>query len=600
MPDSQTSQVKQKSSIIRKLTIIFFVLITPFFIFGVLMLYFFKFELDEYFIEFQKYKVVEEAEVIDDFIGKTVDDLKSFYILKDDIGKNNFSLTTSHIYQLFLVNKGVKEVKIIDPSGNEAVSISRVGIAPRESLKNVGEELFFKTAKLDKIFISGAYLDNKTTYIDMAVPYFENFRLIGVVYAKISFEELFSDITSEFGFGNGHTHILDKNGVILGAADSALIGKDVSSTGLFSRLKAGEKNIIGIECRPCVEEHEFDIIASAWRIKNPLGFLVVLESNKDLVYSGFYTVRNIFIGGTFWTWIVSIVLILLVNSRIKKYFGILVKGIENFHQGKFDEKIVLKTGDEVEYFVEHFNHLVSELGQTIKKLKQVDIVKYNFTTNISHQLRTPISSIMWLVETLSSQIGGGLTKEQRAIFQDVHKAARNIAQIINDMILMVDVDDNKVALDKSSANCDDIIDSAMLAVQDQAREKNIAVEYQKPETPLPDRKGDVQKLKFVFTRLLDNAIKYSDKGKTIIVTARSLKDEIVFSVQDWGVGIPQAEQPRIFTKFYRASNAYKMLQDASGLSLYIAKYFIELHGGRIWFDSKEGEGTTFYFSLPIK
>lgn len=595
------------NSLIGKFIKLFSVFCAVFLLFGFVMLYFIKIESREYSISFQDYKVEEEAEAIDDFILETLDDLKSFYVLKDDIAKNDFSLTTTHIYQLFLVNKSVEEIKIVNLDGQELMGVSRVGLISKEELKDIKEEAYFKATKSGNVYIGDVRLDGRNVYVDMAVPYLDNFRFTGVVLAKVNFEYFFDEIASEDAPDGSHLHILDTNGVILAAPDDRYVGRDVSGVDLFKKTKESKEGVSGIKCKPCVEEHEFSIMASSHIVKSSPYLIVVAENSENNVFELYYQIRNIFWGIAVLLLLVYVVAFWIFNFRMKKRIKILIDGIDRFHEGKYGENIVLKTGDELEYIADHLNHLVSKIeeeieekNKVIEKLSEVGMMKYNFITIISHQLRTPVSSIMWLTETLSSQIGGALTQEQRVIFQDIHKATQNIAQIINDMILMADIDENKVVLEKSVANCDDIIGSAILAVQEEAYKKNIEIAYQKPKVPLPDCEGDVKKIKFIFARLLDNAVKYSESGKKVIIKPEIKDKEIIFSVNDQGIGIPQAEQSRIFTKFYRASNAYELVQDASGLSLYIAKYFIEMHGGKIWFDSKEGEGSTFYFSLPMK
>lgn len=595
-------------SLIGKFIKLFLVFCAVFLLFGFVMLYFIKIESEEYSVSFQNYKVREEAERIDDFILKTLDDLKSFYVLKDDIAKNDFSLTITHIYQLFLVNKSVEEIKIVSPGGLEILGVSRVGLIPKERLRSAKEEAYFKATKSGNIYMSDVQLEGQNVYADIAIPYLDNFRLTAVVEAKINFKYFFDGIvSSEDASGGGHMHILEASGIILAAPDDRYVGKDVSGTDLFKKTKEAKEGAVGIKCKPCIEEHEFNIIASSHKTKGQPYFIVALENSEDNVFELYYKIRNVFGSVAGLLLIFCIVAFWIFNFRMKKRIKILIDGIDRFHEGKYDEKIVLKTGDELEYIADHLNHFVSKIeeeieekNKVIEKLSEVGVMKYNFITIISHQLRTPVSSIMWLTETLSSQIGGALTQEQRAIFQDIYKATQNISQIINDMILMADIDENKVVLEKSVANCDDIISSAILAIQDEAREKKVEVVYQKSKIFLPDYKGDIKKLKLIFVRILDNAVKYSGPDKKVIIKVEVGDGELIFSVADNGIGIPQAEQSRIFIKFYRASNAYKLIQNASGLSLYIAKYFAELHGGKIWFDSKEGEGSTFYFSLPVK
>ncbi len=99
--------------------------------------------------------------------------------------------------------------------------------------------------------------------------------------------------------------------------------------------------------------------------------------------------------------------------------------------------------------------------------------------------------------------------------------------------------------------------------------------------------------------LIDNAIKYTPPKGEIVVSLKQIEKEVEFLVKDSGVGIPKEQQKRIFTKFFRSANVIRMETDGSGLGLFIAKNIIEVHGGKIWFESEEGKGSTFYFTLPI-
>jgi signal transduction histidine kinase len=111
---------------------------------------------------------------------------------------------------------------------------------------------------------------------------------------------------------------------------------------------------------------------------------------------------------------------------------------------------------------------------------------------------------------------------------------------------------------------------------------------------------DEKKIEQVFINLLNNAVKYSGKGKKIIISASRIGGEAYFSVKDFGLGIPKRQQHRIFEKFFRADNIATTSQEGTGLGLYIAKSIVEAHGGKINLESKENKGTTFYFTLPLK
>jgi two-component system sensor histidine kinase VicK len=111
---------------------------------------------------------------------------------------------------------------------------------------------------------------------------------------------------------------------------------------------------------------------------------------------------------------------------------------------------------------------------------------------------------------------------------------------------------------------------------------------------------DQEKMKLAVQNLIDNAIKYSADNSKIDITLTSDNENIEFKIQDQGIGIPEAQQQKIFTKFFRGDNAEKVNTIGSGLGLFLAQNIIEAHSGKIWFESGAGSGTTFYFSLPIR
>jgi len=110
----------------------------------------------------------------------------------------------------------------------------------------------------------------------------------------------------------------------------------------------------------------------------------------------------------------------------------------------------------------------------------------------------------------------------------------------------------------------------------------------------------VEKMRLAVQNLLDNAIRYTSPGGWVTISLKHSKKEIEFSIKDSGVGVPKDQQKRVFSRFFRGTNVMRMETEGTGLGLYIVKNIIEAHGGKIWFESEEGKGTTFYFTLPIK
>ncbi|HEY2547271.1 MAG TPA: ATP-binding protein, partial [Candidatus Acidoferrum sp.] len=143
-----------------------------------------------------------------------------------------------------------------------------------------------------------------------------------------------------------------------------------------------------------------------------------------------------------------------------------------------------------------------------------------------------------------------------------------------------------------------LIESCLETAQRRAAEKELRISVNTPPD-LPDIAGDRRRLAEVLQNLLDNAIQYTLPGGQITVSAKKAKDEIIFTVTDTGIGIPKADQSRIFERFYRVDVARSREAGGTGLGLAIAKHLVEVHGGRLWVESEIGQGSQFHFSVPI-
>ena len=136
--------------------------------------------------------------------------------------------------------------------------------------------------------------------------------------------------------------------------------------------------------------------------------------------------------------------------------------------------------------------------------------------------------------------------------------------------------------------------------KNETERKNIKIQFEKPKNKTLAIKLDAEKIKLTVSNLIDNAIKYTLPGGKIEVFIKSDKEKITFIAKDSGIGIPKDQQKRLFSKFFRGANALRIETDGSGLGLFIAKNIVEAHEGKIWFESEEDKGSTFYFELPLK
>ncbi|HEY3540926.1 MAG TPA: GAF domain-containing protein [Gaiellaceae bacterium] len=227
----------------------------------------------------------------------------------------------------------------------------------------------------------------------------------------------------------------------------------------------------------------------------------------------------------------------------------------------------------------------------------VEQMKSDFVSTVSHELRTPLTSIYGFAETLLRQDVLFGEEERRTFLSYIASESQRLTQIVDALLNVARLDTGDLQVNLSSTDVRDVVGEVVETVQSASTNGHHFV-VDLPEEPLAAT-ADRDKLRQVFSILLDNALKYSPEGGTVTVGVERKHDTVEVSVADEGIGIPQADQEQIFRKFYRGTDAdTRAGQGGSGLGLFIARGLVTAMGGRIWVESREGEGSTFAFELP--
>jgi PAS domain S-box-containing protein len=234
--------------------------------------------------------------------------------------------------------------------------------------------------------------------------------------------------------------------------------------------------------------------------------------------------------------------------------------------------------------------------KNITEYQQLNDAKTNFIATISHELKTPISSIKMSLKLLEDNRIGEVNTEQRQLLENIDEDARRLLQITGELLDMAQVETGKLQLNFGSTHPKNIVDYAVKALKTTADQKQVALNIKCDEN-LPDVRADLDKTTWVLINLLSNAIKYSHEKSVVDLIVKKYKtDEIEFSVQDHGQGIDQKYLSRIFDRYFKVPGA-STEQTGTGLGLAIAKDFIEAQAGKIGVESELGEGSRFYFTL---
>jgi two-component system phosphate regulon sensor histidine kinase PhoR len=233
----------------------------------------------------------------------------------------------------------------------------------------------------------------------------------------------------------------------------------------------------------------------------------------------------------------------------------------------------------------------------ITELRKLERVRRDFVANVSHELRTPLTAIQGFSETL---LAGALDDPQNRVrfLEIILEHSKRLARLTDDLLMLSKMDADRLNLEISRLSVSQFVESCVETTQRPAAEKDLRVSVNLAQC-LPDIAADRRRLAEILQNLLDNAIQYTPPGGQIMVSASADSDEVTFTVSDTGIGIPQADQPRIFERFYRVDVARSREVGGTGLGLAIAKHLVEVHGGRIWMDSEVGQGSQFHFTVPI-
>jgi PAS domain S-box-containing protein len=241
---------------------------------------------------------------------------------------------------------------------------------------------------------------------------------------------------------------------------------------------------------------------------------------------------------------------------------------------------------------------VVTLMQNITKLKEVDQIKSDFVSTVSHEFRTPLTSITMGVGLLLDEVPGPINEEQKELVEAIEEDSERLRKLVSDLLDLSRMESGNIKMDIERHNLKDILDNAIKPFKRQFEEQGVDIEL-KIRKNLSEVKVDFNKISWVFTNLIGNALRYlpEDKKGKIIINAKETANKMLISVSDNGKGISEEYQQKIFEKFIQAKDNDN--KGGTGLGLAISKEIVNAHGGEIWVKSKVGEGSTFYFTLKL-
>ncbi len=268
----------------------------------------------------------------------------------------------------------------------------------------------------------------------------------------------------------------------------------------------------------------------------------------------------------------------------------LVRAIQNALQFEEIQKFSETLQDEVDDATRKLRH-------SNEKLKALDETKDEFISMASHQLRTPLTSVKGYLSMVLEGDAGPLNDQQKKLLNQAFTSSQRMVYLISDLLNVSRLRTGKFVIEEQPTNLVDVIESELSQLQETAAARGLKLKFDKP-ADFPILNLDETKIRQVIMNFIDNAIYYTPSGGKITVGLQATPRTVEFKVTDTGLGVPKADQHKLFTKFYRAENAKRARPDGTGLGLFMAKKVIVAQGGAIIFKSTEGKGSVFGFSFP--
>ena len=282
----------------------------------------------------------------------------------------------------------------------------------------------------------------------------------------------------------------------------------------------------------------------------------------------------------------------------------LLKKLNNRDE-EIDQTIDLEIKDKEYHFKVSSNSVFDEEGnrkytvtimEDVTKLKEIDEMKSDFVSTVSHEFRTPLTSMNMSLNMLLGEDVGSINSEQKELLEATSEDCERLNDLVDDLLDLSKIESGKIKMEFGKTNVNKVIESTIKPFKNQVEEQNIELKTENIEKDLIAW-ADSNKISWVISNLIGNAIRYTPEKGKILIGAKRVGSNIEIYVEDNGIGISEEYQDSIFDKFVRANNNDDSAS-GTGLGLAISKEIVNAHNGEIWVDSEEGEGSKFYFRIP--
>jgi signal transduction histidine kinase len=520
--------------------------------------------------------------------------------------------------KLFYLAPPITEASVIALDGIAMTHISRSHAVSLDADRNFSRSAAFQKAVQGQSYFGPVYFVRESEpYITIALP-IERYtgRVVGVLQAEVNLKYVWEVISAIRQGRAGYAYAVTRAGELIAHPDMSLVLQDRKVTQL-DQVKAAFDPALGVAQAKAVVADSLSgaKVFSSYAVIPNLNWAVIVEQPVSEAYEPLYgsmlrTSSLVLVG-----LVVALLASLFVARRVLGPLELLRKGTERIGGGDLDFRLNIKSGDEIEILADEFNkmteHLsaaytglerkVAERTQALtianEKLEEASKLKSQFLANVNHELRTPVSAIIGYGRLVLRETEGQISQLQRENLQDLlHNAERLLSQI-DSLLDFAKIEAGKIEVRVEPVSVEELIRGAISTVEPTLKNGDVRL-IQEIAPGIPALNTDREKLRQIILNLLDNAVKFTERGE-IKISASQQNGWFRLAVSDPGVGIGKENLTKIFEEFHQGDRSSNKKYKGTGLGLAIVKKFVNLLGGEVGVESEVGKGSVFTVTLPL-